>query len=76
MARLRVVSDGSITRIARACCLVAAPAALLAALRGAARLGSTPGEIFLGVLGGSCLSLLLVILGLVLPRARTGRSEA
>jgi hypothetical protein len=32
---------------ARAGCFVAAPALLLAALRGSSRLGSTPGEIFL-----------------------------
>ena len=63
----RVTSDAAVARFGQLACFAAAPAAMVAALRGTVRLASTPGEVFLGVLGGSALALLLLLVGLVLP---------
>ena len=53
-------------RVAQVASLGCAPLVLLLALRGVARFAVSPGEILLGVLSASALSLLLVILGLIL----------
>jgi len=46
---------------------MAAPAVMVASISAVARLSESPSEILLGVLGGSAVALLLVILGMVMP---------
>jgi hypothetical protein len=66
-----VIADSLVVSAARLACFAAGPAVFLLSFRAVARLASTPGEVLLGVLGGTSLALLLVILGLLLPRATT-----
>jgi hypothetical protein len=66
---LRISSEGFDLRIGSWACFAAAPALLIVALGGLARLSLTQGEAFLGILASVGVSLLLVILGIVLPLA-------
>jgi hypothetical protein len=69
---MRVSSESLDVQVGRSVCFAAGPALLLVALGGLARLSFTPAEAFLGVLASLAVALLLVILGMVLPLARTG----
>ena len=63
----RIVSDLLVVRIVQAASFLAAAIILLMALQASVRLASTPGDVLIGILGGSAVVLLLVVLGVVLP---------
>ncbi len=65
----RVVSEAKVVLVVQLACYVVAPAALLLSIHASIRLASTPMEVVFGVLGGSIVALLLVVLGMVLPPA-------
>ena len=69
LVALRVTTDALDIRVGQALCFSAAPALLVVALAGLARLAGSPGEVFLGVLGRLTVALLLVVLGLLVPLA-------
>ena len=69
--KLRFSSERFDARLGQLLCFTAGPALLVVALVGLARLALTPGEAFIGVLGSVAVALLLVILGIVLPLAKT-----
>ncbi len=63
----RVTSDVTVVRFGQCACFLAAPVVMATSITAVARFSDSPSEILLGVLGGSAVALLLVILGMVMP---------
>lgn len=63
------VSDPAVARTAQGAAFVAAIVIFPLCLMTAARLGTSPFEIFAGVMLGGILSIALVVLGMVIPLA-------
>lgn len=71
IAGLRISSEALDTRIAQGACFATAPALLLVAVYAVRRHATTPGEVVVGLLAVTAACLLYVVLGLVLPLARS-----
>ena len=69
---LRVTSDSNAIRFGQYACYLAAPAVMGTSITAVARFSESPSEVLLGVLGGSSVALLLVILGMVMPLSLPG----
>ena len=66
----QVSSPSTDTRLGQLACFTAGPLLLVLALLAVARFAATGGELVIGVLASLSLSLLLVVLGMVLPLSR------
>ena len=69
LLNLRICTDSFAVRIVQAVCFIAGPVILLAALAAVAKFASSPFEVLIGVLAGSTVALLVVLLGFVMPLA-------
>lgn len=69
----RNISDAVVARTAQFGAFGAAVVAFPCCLLTAAKMGTAPYEIFLGVILGGILSIALVVLGMIIPLAMTRR---
>ena len=78
LAKARVTTDFFDARLGQVICFVAAVALLVAAVLKLCRLGLPEGQLIIGLLAAIACSLLLVVVGLLLPisaASRKGRQE-
>ena len=67
LAAWRVSSDSTALAVVQMACFLVAPFVLALAMIVTQRWATTPGEILLGLLGGSALAVQFVLLGMVVP---------
>lgn len=71
-----ISSEAFDTKLGQAVCFVAAGVSLIASWWKVTQLDLTEAQLFFGVLLSLCVPLLLVVVGLLLPLARTTSEEA